>query len=85
MGGIFIQATVIPVYWIWLFWLSPFNYAFAAVALNQFQGTTDEWWLDEVGIIYRDKWGNLFILLAIGVVWRAIGLWLSYRAAGLIR
>jgi ABC-type multidrug transport system permease subunit len=78
MSGIFIQATVIPKYWIWLFYLSPFNYAFAAVAVNQFAGGENDWWLDTVGITWRDKWGNFFVLLAMGLLWRALGLALSF-------
>ena len=81
MSGIFIQGTQIPAYWIWLYYLSPFNYAFAAVAVNQFADSDDAWWLDQMGIAWRDKWGNLAVLLAMGVGWRFVGLVLCHWKA----
>jgi len=71
--GVFVPVYVMPAVFQWIYFVSPFSYAFGAVALNQFQGTEDEWFLGVVGVALRDKWGNLFVLYGMGVAWRVAG------------
>lgn len=37
-SGFLIQRPRIPEPWRWMFWVSPFSYAYSALAINQFQG-----------------------------------------------
>eukprot|EP00127_Corallochytrium_limacisporum_P007189 Clim_evm62s243 gene=Clim_evmTU62s243 len=39
-AGFFIQFDEIPDYWIWLFYISPFTYAFNGLLINEFQDST---------------------------------------------
>jgi hypothetical protein len=62
--------------------VTPFSYAFSAAIENEFEDTTDSWWLDAVGVAWRSKWGNLLVLLGFGLLWRAFGLYVVMRTSG---
>jgi ABC-type multidrug transport system ATPase subunit len=71
--GVFIPVYVMPKPYQWIYFVSPFSYAFAAVALNQFEDTPDEWFLTTAGVAWRSKWGNLAVVFGMGLLWRALG------------
>lgn len=79
MSGIFIPFPFIPIYWRWLYFITPFSYAYAAVALNQFEDTPDAWWLGTIGIVWTSKYGNALVVLVIGLCFRFLGLILALR------
>ena len=58
MSGIFIPYTVMPPYWSWLFWITPFSYAYAAIAVNEFLDSENEFWLSVMGIAWYSQWGK---------------------------
>ena len=66
----FIQYNLIPVYYQWIVWLSPFSYAYTAAALNEFVGSPDAWWLKAMGLYWQDKWGNFCVLIMWVIVFR---------------
>jgi len=79
MSGIFIPYPLIPPFWVWLYWITPFSYAYAACAINEFEGTPNEFWLYAIGIIWLNKWGNLLVIILMGVLWRIAGLVIAIR------
>ena len=79
MSGIFIPFPLIPVFWRWLFFITPFSYAYAACAVNEFENGPNEWWLNTIGILWRSKWGNFVIVVVMGVCFRLASLWLAIR------
>jgi hypothetical protein len=85
-SGIFIQYPLIPIYYKWVVWLSPFYYAFAAAVVNEFEGSeTDSWWIDAMGVQWRDKWGNLFVLVGFTFIFRAWHFLILYRSSMQLR
>ncbi len=40
VGGLFLNVSDIPVYFIWLQWVSVYFYAFVVAVINQFEGQT---------------------------------------------
>jgi hypothetical protein len=63
-----------PIYFRWLYFLSPFSYAFGAVVVNEFLDTDNQFTIAVSGIVIRSSWPNLLILFGIGVAWRVLGL-----------
>jgi hypothetical protein len=39
-GGFFVPAQIIPVWWIWLYYVSWFRYVYEAMVVNEFAGAT---------------------------------------------
>jgi ABC-type multidrug transport system ATPase subunit len=74
-AGVFIPLYAMPVYFQWLYFLSPFSYAFAAAVVNQFTGSTQGFIVESQGILLQNAWGNAMILLGFGVMWRLLGLY----------
>lgn len=85
VSGIFIPFPLIPVFWSWLYFVTPFSYAYAAVALNEFLGSEQEFWLTAIGIYWFNKWGNLLVVVFMGLGWRLLGLVLAMRIQALSR
>jgi ABC-type multidrug transport system permease subunit len=79
MSGIFIPYPLIPPFWVWLYYITPFSYAYSAAAINEFENTENEFWLFAIGITWLNKWGNLLVILLMGVLWRVLGLFLAIR------
>jgi len=63
-----------PIYFRWLYFLSPFSYAFGAVVVNEFGGTENQFTIAISGVVIRSEWPNLLILVGLGAIWRGIGL-----------
>lgn len=77
--SVFFSADIVPLAWTpeyyrWIYWISGFSYPFAACLLNEFQETTDEWWIDTVGVPLRNKFANLALTLLMGFLWRGLSL-----------
>ena len=77
--GVFIPIYAMPVVFRWIYYISPFSYAFGAVAVNQFADSADDWFLLVSGVALRNKWLNLLVMFGMGVFWRLIGLVVSVR------
>ena len=63
-----------PIYFRWLYFLSPFAYAFGAVVVNEFAGTDKQFTIAVSGVAINNEWINLIILLSMALIWRLVGL-----------
>jgi len=71
--GVFIPVYSMPKVFAWIYFVSPFSYAYGAVAINQFANTPDSWWIASAGVVVADQWVNLLIVFLMGAWWRAVG------------
>ena len=63
-----------PIYYQWIYFLSPFSYAFGAIVVDQFEQTPQEFAIALSGVVLRNEWLSLLVVLAFGIVWRLLGL-----------
>lgn len=56
-SGFSIVKSAIPPWWIWIYWISPFSWAFRAAALNEFMSEDPAWRADS-GVYNNACGGN---------------------------
>ena len=62
-----------PVYFQWIYFLSPFSYAFGAVVINEFENTDNSFSIAIAGVVVPSQWTTLAILFTMGLAWRIFG------------
>jgi hypothetical protein len=81
-SGFLVSKSALAVGWQWCWWVAHFQWVFAAMAFNEWQGAEGEdVVVAEVTLEYfgigkgdgRDKWGCLYVLVGFAVLWRLIG------------
>jgi hypothetical protein len=73
-SGVFLPFYAMPIYFKWLYFLSPFAYAFGAVVVSEFQGTDKDFTISVTGVAIRSEWLNLLVLFGMALFWRLLGL-----------
>ncbi|KAH9258346.1 hypothetical protein BASA81_003395 [Batrachochytrium salamandrivorans] len=73
-SGVFVPVYIMPAFMGWIYFISPFSYAFGAVVVNEFTGTDNDFVIRMTGVVVRDQWINLIIVFIMGFIWRLLGL-----------
>ena len=70
--GTFIPYSEFPAYYKWLYWVSPYSYAYAAAAVNEYTGTEDAGWLDLMGLpeFTSNYWADIAVLIVFFLAFR---------------
>ena len=74
-SGVFIPVYLMPVYYRWVYFLSPFSYAFGAIVVDQFEDTSESFAINLTGVVLQNSWASLMVVIAFGLLWRFIGLY----------
>ena len=81
-SGFLVSKSSLPIGWQWCWWAAQFQWGFAAMAFNEWQGVEEEGHetanvtLEYFGIgesDWRNKWDCLYVLVGYAVMWRLIG------------